>query len=87
MSLYLIHEPLIYWIKFFIHGYQDWRTGMEKPVTDFPVWAIPVHLIVSIIFGSLLTIFIEEPARKYLKKWQERRKISRKPVEMKQINA
>ena len=39
-----------------------------------PVWGIPIHLLVSLIFGTLLTLFLEEPARNYFKKYLEKRK-------------
>ena len=66
MSLYLIHEPLINWLKLIIHGPIEWEDG-KNPGLKMPVWAIPIHLVISIIFGALLTLFIEEPARNILK--------------------
>ena len=46
--------------------------GGPKPL---PLWTVPIHLILSLIFGILITIFIEEPARKKLKKWQEKQSV------------
>ena len=66
MSLYLIHEPLIYWIKMIVHGPAEWIDGKDPKLT-MPIWAIPIHLMISLVFGTLLTIFLEEPARSFLK--------------------
>ena len=73
MSLYLIHEPLINWLKLIIHGPVEWEDG-KNPGLKMPVWAIPIHLVISLIFGVLLTLFIEEPARKFLGKFLAKRK-------------
>ena len=32
-----------------------------------PMWAIPIHLIISLILGVILTKFVEEPVRNWLK--------------------
>ena len=66
MSLYLIHVPLIFWIKFIIHGPAEWLDGKNE--FTMPNWAIPIHLLVSLAFGTLLTLFVEDPARKFLTK-------------------
>ena len=73
MSLYLIHEPLIYWIKLIVHGPAEWIDG-KNPGLIMPIWAIPIHVLISLVFGTLLTIFLEEPARKFLKKYLAKRK-------------
>ena len=73
MSLYLIHEPLIYWIKLIVHGTAEWIDG-KNPGLTMPVWAIPIHVLISLVFGTLLTIFLEEPARKFLKNILAKRK-------------
>ena len=39
-----------------------------------PPWAIPIHWVIALILGSLLTLFIEEPARNFLKKHLTKRK-------------
>ena len=73
MSLYLIHVPLIFWIKLIIHGPAKWVEG-KNPELTMPNWAIPIHLLVSLAFGTLLTLFVEDPARKFLKKCLVKRK-------------
>ena len=73
MSLYLIHEPLIYWIKLIIHGPAEWIDG-KNPGLIMPSWAIPIHAFISLVFGTVLTIFLEEPARNFLKKYLAKRK-------------
>ena len=73
MSLYLIHEPLIYWIKLIIHGPAEWIDG-KNPGLIMPSWAIPIHALISLVFGTVMTIFLEEPARKFLKKYLAKRK-------------
>ena len=67
MSLYLIHVPLIFWIKLIIHGPAKWVKG-KNPELTMPNWAIQIHLLVSLAFGTLLTLFVEDPVRKFLKK-------------------
>ena len=32
-----------------------------------PLWAIPIHIAVSLALGTALTLFLEEPARKQLR--------------------
>ena len=73
MSLYLIHEPLIYWIKLIVHGPAEWIDG-KNPGLTMPIWAVPIHVLISLVFGTLLTIFLEEPARKFLKNILAKRK-------------
>ena len=73
MSLYLIHEPLIYWIKLIIHGPAEWIDG-KNPGLIMPSWAIPIHALISLVFGTVMTIFLEEPARKFLKKCLDKQK-------------
>ena len=73
MSLYLIQELMIYWLKFIIYGSVEWVFG-KNPGLKMPVWAIPIQLGISLILGVLLTLFIEEPARKFLKKCLAARK-------------
>ena len=73
MSLYLIHEPLIYWIKLIIHGPAEWIDG-KNPGLIMPSWVIPIHVLISLVFGTVLTIFLEEPARNFLKKYLAKRK-------------
>ena len=74
MALYLIHEPLIYYIRVCFHGIWNWAEHENKGPDPSPNWTIIIHIIISLIFGTLLTIYLEEPARKILKNWWEKRK-------------
>ena len=38
-----------------------------------PIWTVPIHIILSLIFASILTIYVEEPARKWMKKVRDRK--------------
>ena len=38
-----------------------------------PIWTVPIHIILSLIFASILTIYVEEPARKWMKNVRDRR--------------
>lgn len=67
MSLYLVHEPIIFWIAFLINGPIEW-TKSRPASTDFPLRYSPVHAIVSIILAVLLTKFVEEPIKKKLRR-------------------
>ena len=57
MSLYLIHEPLVFWLKLIIYGQVAWIDG-KKPGIKLPLWGIPIHLLISLIFGALITLYI-----------------------------
>ena len=35
------------------------------------MWAIPVHIVVSLVLGTGLTLLLEEPARKRLRQWKK----------------
>ena len=38
---------------------------------NLPLWAIPIHISISVILGIILTLYIEEPARKKLnQRWK-----------------
>ena len=65
MSLYLVHEPIIFYIRFLFYGVWLWKDNQGSP--NAPTWTIPIHIIVSLLFATLITLFIEEPARKLLK--------------------
>ena len=67
MSLYLVHEPIIFYIRFVFYGVWHWEDNEGSPYA--PTWTIPIHIIISLIFATLITLFIEEPARKLLKNW------------------
>ena len=32
-----------------------------------PMWAIPIHIALSLALGTALTLLLEEPARKWLR--------------------
>ena len=66
MALYLIHLLLIDLLKLLIHGPVEWIDG-KNPRIVLPAWGIPIHLIISLVFAILLTLFVEDPARKFLK--------------------
>ena len=66
MALYLIHLLLIDLLKLLIHGPVEWIDG-KNPRILLPAWGIPIHLIISLVFAILLTLFVEDPARKFLK--------------------
>ena len=66
MALYLIHLLLIDLLKLLIHGPVEWIDG-KNPRILLPAWGISIHLIVSLVFAILLTLFVEDPARKFLK--------------------
>ena len=72
MAIYLVHEPTIFWINCIIYGpFQKAKPGEF----NLPLWAVPIHVVVSIILGILLTLYIEEPARKKLNQWWKVKKM------------
>ena len=82
MALYLIHEPVIFYIRLCFYGVWYWpesEFGPQSPPPS-PAWTILYHMVISIILASLLTIFIEEPVRKMLKSWRQRRIETKKDV-------
>ena len=80
MAVYLVHYPLILWLLLAIHGGPvEWVEGGDEingyrrmnPLGfhDYlPGWAIPINFTVSIIIGYLLTLLVEDPARKLLQR-------------------
>ena len=71
MALYLSHTILINVIKLFIYGPVALKNGehiQHNPKQKMPPWAIPIHLVISLILSILLTFYIEEPARKFFSK-------------------
>ena len=83
MSIYLIHKPLVFYIRFFIHTVWNWDgISAEDHGGPHPLWMVPIHIILSPSFGILITIFIEEPARKRLKEWKEQSDNKRSRVEV-----
>ena len=75
MSLYLVHEPIIYYINWVYFGSVKWLKDEDSP-TNFakpdyvkmPTQYVPVHICISLLAGIFLTLCIEEPARKFLTK-------------------
>ena len=65
MALYLVHENMVFWVNLFYYG----PIGPNDAKTDakLPVWGIPIVIVLSLAFATILTIFLEEPARKRLK--------------------
>ena len=64
MALYLSHELVIYWINWIIYGTFNWP--MHRVIRQ-PMWAIPIHILISLVIGILLTWFFEDPMRRWLK--------------------
>ena len=77
MSLYLVHEPLIFYIQLCFYGNLNWEDNKGKPPLPSPIWTVPIHITLSLILGIFITIFIEEPARKKFKEWNEKLKDSK----------
>ena len=73
MALYLIHLLLLDLLKLFIYGPVEWVDG-KNPGLRLPAWGIPIHLVLSLTFGILLTLFLEDPARTFLKNFLAKRK-------------
>ena len=50
---------------------------LEGKIRGFrlPLWAVPIHVIISIVLGVILTLYVEDPARKKLTKWWKVKKI------------
>ena len=86
MTMYLIHCPLIFWIKVALYGeigknltfslvnfdiiflFIGLTVVGKQPDVPFPAWpAIPLLISSSLIAATLLTKFIEEPARRFFK--------------------
>ena len=66
MAVYLVHEPTIFWMNFAIYGpFEEKKPAWAK----LPLWAVPIHVVISLILGTVLTLYLEEPARKKLKQW------------------
>ncbi len=86
MALYLVHGPLIGYINCCINGPLTHPSEGAKyeEVAEFGrkrglrIWAVPIHIIVSILLGYLLTAFVEEPAKNYFRKLDARRSENRK---------
>ena len=54
--------------KVILHGKIELASIRQEPEFEILPWpAIPIHILSSILAATLLTIFYEEPMRKYLK--------------------
>ena len=73
MSLYLVHMPTIFWINCAIIG--PFPMSIKPAEIKLPIWAIPIHVIISVILGIILTLYVEEPARKKFNQWWKIKKI------------
>ena len=86
MALYLIHEPVIFYIRLCFYGVWNWESEFgppplgPQPPPPSPAWTIPIHMGISILLASFLTIFIEEPGRKMLKSWKQKRNETKEEV-------
>ena len=81
MALYLIHEPIIFYIRLCFYGVWNWESEFgPQPPPPSPAWTIPIHMGISILLASFLTIFIEEPGRKMLKSWKQKRNETKEEV-------
>ena len=76
MSLYLIHEPLIFYLETAINGIyeREHDDNFEELFRRLPFWSIPIHIIASLIMATAITLLFEEPMRKKLKEWRENNK-------------
>ena len=64
MAYYLVHYPMIFWINLCYYGPFE---GEKPEWATFPPWATPIMMILSVLLATLLTLFLEEPARNRLK--------------------
>ena len=68
MSLYLVHGSVMSYISFWYFGPLDWEgKKVLNSSNSLPTWTIPITVILSLIAATFVTLYIEEPARKYLK--------------------
>ena len=66
MALYLGHETMVFLINLCYFGPIGHNGAMPESI-KLPVWGIPIAIVLSLAFATILTIFLEEPARKKLK--------------------
>ena len=64
-------QPIIDWMNFILYGKVNWDNGEKPHFVEFPIWGIPIHVAASLIFGSAITLFLEEPVRDLLKQWRD----------------
>ena len=71
MALYLVQMPVIEWVKMAIYGpFLDGPFLEPRPsyTWKLPLWSTPIPIIASVILAAALTIFLEEPVKKRLRK-------------------
>ena len=73
LSLYLSHVLVQFAIILFLYGAIGWDTSEIHNISaakgqGLPVWAVPLHVIMSVIIASLSTLLFEEPLRAKLVK-------------------
>ena len=66
MALYLVHENMVFWVNLCYYGPLGHNEAKPKWM-KLPVWGIPLVIVLSLAFATILTIYLEEPARKRLK--------------------
>ena len=65
MAVYLVHVPMITFIRLIVYGPVEFSPGNHNKF-PFPHWAVIVHILVTIGIATFLTFYLEEPARKVL---------------------
>ena len=66
MALYLVHENMVFWVNLCYYG-PIGHNEAKPEWMKLPVWGIPLVIVLSLVFATILTIYLEEPARKRLK--------------------
>ena len=66
MSLYLVHANVIFCTNTML--YYSWTDVKKSNSFLKNVGNIPMHVIISLIAATILTVFIEEPVNRYLTK-------------------
>ena len=66
MALYLVHETMVFLVNLCYFGPNGLNEAMPESM-KLPVWGIPIAIVLSLAFATILTIYLEEPARKRLK--------------------
>ena len=52
-------------------GVWNWENDVQGPKS--PIWTMPIYIMISLIFATLLSIYFEEPCRKKLKEWKSKK--------------